>query len=126
MATPGGPSYASGSSNPPAINTITSTTWTEICPAFSAADAGRRKTARGRRWTGGSCRNSDSSSRVIELRIDDGTTQTTFKTVTLPAGETWVWINEHDGVDLARGEMIDVRSTTTPTSLIVISNFVDG
>lgn len=126
MATTGGPSYAAGSSNVPAIKTITDTSWTEICPAFSAAGAGRRQTKRGRRWTGGSCYNSDGTDRVVQLRIDNGSTQTTFKSITVPAGETWVWTNDKDGIDLARDEVIDIRSTTTPTSLIVISNYVDG
>lgn len=123
----GGPSFTAGSSNDPAIGVLSTTSWVVICPSFANASALRRGGARGRRWTGGVCRNADNEARVVQLRLNDGVTQTTFREQTLEPGDSWVWTDEIDGLDLARAEAVEARSTTSPTTaLSVVTNFADG
>ena len=123
----GGRSFGGEAPNDPTVGTLPSTSWVTLVPAFSTSAALRRGSKRSRRWTGGTCRNADNVARTVQVRLNDGTTQSTIKSQTLEAGDTWQWTNDRDGVDLARAQAVEVRTTTTPTTaLIVLANFVDG
>ena len=127
MAFGGAPSFDSGGSNSPSIPALATTAWATLVPSFSAASTAKHRHHRGRRFMGGSCRNADNAARIIELRLNDGTTQTTFKQQTLEAGDTWRWTDEQDGLDLARLQAIEIRTTTTPTTaLVAVANYLDG
>ena len=119
------PGFASNSSanDPTAFALAADTNWDEVVPALDKTGAVPDRVKAGyksRRWVGGKVRNTDSATHVVELRTNDGSATNVFESVSIPAGEIAVFTDEDDGLNLARSQALELRSTDAPTADKVI------
>lgn len=119
----GSPSFGTNA----VIINLSTNTWGTLIPAFvlqPVQGVGIHK----RQWVGGTIYNADTVAATVQIRYNDGAATYLMHSITLDVGDTLVFVDADDGVDLpSTAHLIQIRLTAaiTTNALPVVMSYQD-